>query len=267
LRVFRPGYLSRTAPGVPAKDVTFAAIDLETTGLLPPAHRVCEVAVVRFRGDGTVLDEYATLIDPQRQISPEAAEFNNITAEDREGAPTFAQVWPDLLRVLSGSVVVAHNLPFEDKFLAAELDRLGQPFPPLAGVCSMLACRAHLDGPTYKLQSVYRTATGTWISDAHTALGDCRALAVLVPWLIVKAPSPLRYYGPQPVPLRLAGDEQPGRIFPRAERLTRHADGYLGALAKRFPRTNVEYHVDPDAAQRYDDALDEITSDHAITGN
>jgi DNA polymerase III subunit epsilon len=88
---------------------------------------------------------------------------------------------------------------------------------------------------------------------------------VLIPWLIAKAPSPLRYYGPQPV--RLAGDEQPGRIFPRAERLTRHADGYLGALAKRFPRTSLGYRVDPDAAQRYDDALDEITKDHAITGN
>ena len=267
LRVFQPGYLSRTAPGVPAKDVTFAAIDLETTGLLPPTHRVCEVAAVRFRGDGIVLDEYATLIDPQRQISPDAAECNNIAVEDIKGAPTFAQVWSDLLRMLSGSVVVAHNLPFEDTFLAAELSRLDQPFPPLVGLCSMLTCRAQLDGPTYGLQSMYRTATGKWISDAHTALGDCRALAVLIPWLIAKAPIPLRYYGPQPVPLRPAGDEQPGRIFPRAERLTRHADGYLGALAKRFPRTSVEYRVDSDAAQRYDDALDEITNDHAITGN
>jgi DNA polymerase-3 subunit epsilon len=267
VRVFQPGYLSRTAPGVAAKDMTFAAIDLETTGLQPPAHRVCEVAVVRFRGDGTVLEEYATLVDPERRISPGAAECNNIAIEDVKGAPTFAQVWPDLLRMLSGSVIVAHNLLFEDKFLAAELSRLGQPFPPLAGVCSMVTCRAQLDGPAYGLQSVYRTATGQWINGAHTALGDCRALAVLIPWLIAEAPAPLRYYGPQPVTLRSAGDGQPGRIFPRAERLTRHADGYLGALARRFPRTSVEYRVDPGAAQRYDDALDEITADHAVTGD
>lgn len=267
LRVFEPGYLSRTAPGIPAKDVTFAAIDFETTGLQPPVHRVCEVAVVRFRGDGTVLDEYATLVDPERTISPAAAERNNISNEDVNGAPTFAQVWPDLLRMLSGSVVVAHNLVFEDKFLAAELSRLGQPFPPLAGVCSMVTCRAQLDGPAYGMQSVYRTATGQWISDSHASLGGCRALAVLVPWLIAEAPNPLRYYGPQPVALRPADDGQRGRIFPRAERLTRHADGYLGALAERFPRTGVEYRVDPEAAQRYDDALDEITADHAINGN
>lgn len=265
LRLFEPGYLSRRPGGVAAEKITFAALDLETTGLDPRRQRICEVAVVRFTADGTIVEEYATLVDPQRTISTDATDVHHIEEDEIEGAPTFAEIYPDLLRMLEGCVVVAHNLLFEDKFLAAEIEWAGHPLPHLPGVCSMVATRAQLDGPTYALQSVYRTATGSWAGDAHTALGDCRALATLVPWLLHSSPTPLTYHGPRPA--TATSDSEPGRIFPRAERLTRHADGYLGALAKRFPSTHRQYLTTADAAREYADALDEILDDHRITND
>lgn len=244
--------------------MTFAALDVETTGLDPRRGRVCEVAIVRFRGDGTFLDEYATLIDPGRPIR--GTDVHGITAEDVAGAPTFPEAAPDILRLLSGCVVVAHNLTFEDGFLAAELDWAGyHPRPALAGLCTLVACRAQLDGPSYKLMSLYRTVTGQWVPDAHTALGDGRALAVLVPWLLANAPAPLRYYGPLPHP-RSGVLAAPGRIAPRAARLSQGADGYLGALAKRFPATRADHPVDPVAERAYAAALDEVIADQRITG-
>jgi DNA polymerase III epsilon subunit-like protein len=242
----------------------FAALDLETTGLDPYVDdRVCEVAVVRFRADGTIVDEYATLIDPQRSV--DATEHHGITDDDIADAPTFGEAWPDISRMLTGSVVVAHNLLFDDKFLSAELRRLGHPLPNFAGLCSAVTCRSQLDGPSYALQSLYRTATSEWIEDSHTALGDARALAILVQWLLVNAPTPLRLTGPA-VSEADARATTPGRIVPRATRLSRNADGYLGAIARRFP-LGADHPVDLDGARQYRAALDEIVADHRITGN
>ena len=43
-----------------------------------------------------------------------------------------------LLAFCQGSVPVVHNLPFEERFLAHELARLGLRVPPLPGVCGQL---------------------------------------------------------------------------------------------------------------------------------
>jgi hypothetical protein len=137
LNLFDPVYLTRRPSNWAAVTPLYAAFDLETTGLNAGSDRVCEVAVVRFRADGTVIDEYASLIDPQQQIR--ASEHHGISDADVTGAPTFSEAWPDIHRMLAGSVVVAHNLPFEDKFLAAELVRAGQLRPDLVGICSAVS--------------------------------------------------------------------------------------------------------------------------------
>jgi DNA polymerase III epsilon subunit-like protein len=218
---------------------------------------------VRFLADGTVIDEYATLIDPQGPVR--ASELHGITDEDVAGAPTFGEAWPDINRMLTGSVVVAHNLLFDDRFLSAELARTGQAMPHLVGLCSAVACRSQLEGPSYALQSLYRTATSEWIEDAHTALGDCRAVATLMQWLLSNAPVPLWLAGPAPSEAGTPSSK-PGRIIPRATRLSRNADGYLGAIARRFP-LGVDHPVNPEGARRYGAALDEIVADLRITGD
>lgn len=264
LRLFEPGYLHRHQTGMLASELTFAALDFETTDLDPRNERVCEVGVVRFCGDGTVLDEYATLVDPERRISDDAYERNEITPELVEGAPVFGSIVDDLLGMLQGSVVVAHNLPFEDSFLRAELRRCDR-MTRLPGLCSLVTSRSQLDGPSYKLLSLYKTATGDWPPDGHTALGGARTLAVLIPWLIANCPSPLYYSGPAPVaswqPL-----PAPSRIAPRAAKLSRRTDGYLGALASRFPATAARHLVEPVALQAYIRRLDQALSDDSITG-
>ena len=63
--MFIYGALTRGAD-VDPRALTFAVLDVETTGLHPNrGARVCEIAVVRMRGDGEVLDEYATRVFPE----------------------------------------------------------------------------------------------------------------------------------------------------------------------------------------------------------
>jgi DNA polymerase-3 subunit epsilon len=55
--------LTRRAAGPDGRGVVFTAVDLETTGL-SNSDRIVELAAVVFRGDGEILDEYATLVNP-----------------------------------------------------------------------------------------------------------------------------------------------------------------------------------------------------------
>jgi DNA polymerase-3 subunit epsilon len=197
LSCFDAGSLTRLRRrGVDVRSLVFAALDLETTGLDPGADRICELAVVRFRADGEVLDEYATLLDPQRPM--DATPIHGIAAEHVRGAPTFAEVAPELERLLAGTVVVAHHLAFEDAFLAAEFRRAGRPAPRWPGLCTLVTARSQLDGSGFGLAALHSSLTATPIDAAHTALGDSRATAEVLAALLAQAPRPLRYRGPRP---------------------------------------------------------------------
>ena len=198
LSQFSPAYLTRDGGREPlARDMLYASVDLETTGLDPRSDRICEIAIVRFRGDGRIESEYSTLINPQRKLA--ATHIHGLTEQDVADAPTFAQVAGEIAHHLSGAVIVAHNLEFEDRFMAAEFKRAKYPAPRWPGLCTMVTVRAHMDGRTYKLAPVYRTMTGQWPREQHAALGDARSAAIVLHRLIETAPAPMRYYGPQPV--------------------------------------------------------------------
>src|SRR3990170_8268659 len=74
-----------------ANAVEFAVVDVETTGLYPGGHdRILEISIVRTRWTGEVLDEYVTLVNPQRDVGPTS--IHGITARDVVSAPPFEEV-------------------------------------------------------------------------------------------------------------------------------------------------------------------------------
>ena len=95
----------------PAPVQGFAAIDMETTGLSPRIDRVVEIAVIQLDRGLSPCGEFATLINPGRDIG--ATHIHRITARDVVGAPRFEQVAPMLLDLLRGRVIVAHNVQFD----------------------------------------------------------------------------------------------------------------------------------------------------------
>lgn len=103
-------------------DVEFAALDFETTGLDARKERVIEVAVVRGRV-GQTPRMWSTLIDPGGPVG--ATHIHGISGAMVAGQPSYAQVWPQLARELSGAVLVAHNAAFDIGFMEAECGRAG----------------------------------------------------------------------------------------------------------------------------------------------
>jgi DNA polymerase III subunit epsilon len=166
--------------------VPFAVLDLETTGFSPRlGDRVAEVAVVLVDDAGRVEDEWCTLVNPERDLGPQRV--HGIAAADVALAPTFERVAPDLLRLLAGRVLVAHNASFDTRFLRAELGRAGvaAAIDPLACLCTQQLAGRYLDGP--RGLAACCAAVGVVHDGVHSALGDARATAGLLGHLLALA--------------------------------------------------------------------------------
>jgi DNA polymerase III epsilon subunit-like protein len=92
-----------------------------------------EIAVVRLFADAT--KEYVTLVNPLRDVGP--AHVHGLTADDVADAPMFQEIVGDLLDVLAGSVMVAHNLRFDRDFLSAEMSSAGVFLPTVPSLCTL----------------------------------------------------------------------------------------------------------------------------------
>jgi DNA polymerase-3 subunit epsilon len=154
-----------------------AVVDVETTGFTPGPDRVIEVGVVRVDPDGTITDRWVTLVHPGRDVGPTA--IHGVTDAMVANAPTFADVAEDLLALLAGSVVVAHNAPFDGGFLAHEFAAADVAAPLLPAADTIALARwSRLDVPNFKLATCC-AALGLDNQRAHSALGDAEVTAEL----------------------------------------------------------------------------------------
>jgi DNA polymerase III subunit epsilon len=158
-------------------DMTFAVVDVETTGGRPHAgHRVTEFAAVVVRG-GVVAEVYETLVNPERSIPPFISALTHITWDMVRDKPTFAEIRHDVARALEGHVFVAHNAAFDWKFVSAEMTRTGGA--PLSGrrLCTVKLARRLLPHlPSRSLDGVAHHY-GVSIGARHRAAGDAVATA------------------------------------------------------------------------------------------
>ena len=163
----------------PIDDVTFIVFDVETTGLYPEmGDRVCEIGAMKLIGE-RVIDEFWTMVDPGRPISPGAFRINRITPEMLEGAPGMAQIMPRFLRFVGDGVLVAYNAKFDLGFLNSELSILGyEPFRGNVIDVMMLAKRLMPYAGGFSLQNV-AGLLGIRSGRGHRALEDVRVTVEL----------------------------------------------------------------------------------------
>jgi len=160
----------------------FTLLDVETTGLLPAeGHRVCEVALLRVRG-GVVEACFETLIDPQRPLDPQAFAVNGISSTILHDAPRFPAVVDTLMELIDGTVLVAHNAPFDLVFLTHELALLGRPAPLNPMLDTLSLARRLLRHQSYSLAALARDLNLP--QPTHRAMSDVLALQGLFACLV-----------------------------------------------------------------------------------
>jgi DNA polymerase III subunit epsilon len=169
---------------VPLADVPFVLLDVETTGL--DAHngdRLVEIALIR-RENGETVRRWETLINPGRAISVAAYAVNQIDAASLVEAPTFAEIADRLLQELAGTVIVAHNVPFDVEFLNVELARLGRPPLPNIMLDTLTLARQFLLHDRYSLSALSHDLG--FDRPAHRAMSDVIALSSLLDHLLAR---------------------------------------------------------------------------------
>ena len=197
------------------RETTFVVVDLETTGGRPSGDgydSITEIGAVKIRG-GEVLGEFATLVDPGRDIPPQIVALTGITSAMVFDAPKIDLVLPSFLEFSRGAVLVAHNAGFDIGFLraAAERNQLTWPRPPV--LCTVRLARRALtrdEAPTVRLSALARLF-GASTTPTHRALDDARATVDVLHALIervgnqgVHTYTELRSYLPDVTPAQRA---------------------------------------------------------------
>lgn len=237
----------------------FAIIDLETSGLEPGNARVIEVAILLMNSNGEIHEEYATLVNPGNgQVGPTF--IHHITEEAVLSAPKFEEIAGDILKRFENRIVVAHHAAFEDKFLAAEFKRAGIKLPPIPALDTLWLSRQVVELPNYKMQTVLQNY-GVEESDLHTALGDVRALAKILPSLLSSAPSILYPTSHAEFPVVAASGKQKTRVT----NLRKGEKGWINSILEKLPESGSEFTSELEA--EYLELLEQVLSDGKIIGD
>src|ERR1700730_969413 len=91
-------------------------VDTETSGGSTRNDRVIEIGAIRVENN-QVVKTFQTLIDPGCYIPKEISYLTGILPTELESAPTFRQISDQLLEIMDGAVMVAHNVRFDYAFL------------------------------------------------------------------------------------------------------------------------------------------------------
>lgn len=158
-------------------------LDTETTGL-GQRDQVVQVAVIDHTG-APLLER---LIRPGIPISADASRLHGITMDRVRDAPTFPEIYPELLALLKGRAIIAYNAGFDRRMLnqtcwSYEL----QEFPGRPWHCAMLRFAEYYGqwNPARRSFQWQRLGDacgllGIPYTGAHSALGDAQMTLRLV---------------------------------------------------------------------------------------
>jgi DNA polymerase III subunit epsilon len=136
-----------------APDAGWAVIDVETSGFRPGQARVISLAVLGLDADGRVEQSVVSLLNPG--VDPGPTHIHGLTAAMLEDQPQFADMVGDVVEVLRGRTLVAHNVAFDYAFLAAEADIAGAELPVDNVMCTVeLARRLNLGIQNLRLETL-----------------------------------------------------------------------------------------------------------------
>jgi DNA polymerase III subunit epsilon len=168
-----PSDWSSTALG----SVTFCVVDLETTGGSPGYSKVTEIGAVRVR-EGRVVDRFVTLVDPSRPIPPAVTELTGIDDAMVAGSPDIEDALARFVAFAGQDVLVAHNAPFDLRFLNYERRRLASRYFTQPWLDTLVLARRLLDGQVerHDLRTLAAWAD-TSVRPIHRALPDAEATA------------------------------------------------------------------------------------------
>jgi DNA polymerase-3 subunit epsilon len=180
-----PGQTTLDELDDPLRLTTFTVVDLETTGGSAAGDAITEIGAVKVCG-GQVLGEFQTLVNPRSSISAFVSVLTGITDSMVVAAPGIEVVLPSFLEFARGSVLVAHNAPFDVGFLRAACVATGVDWPGFSVVDTAVLARRVLtrdEVPNCKLSTLAQFFRASTVP-VHRALADAQATVDVLHGLI-----------------------------------------------------------------------------------
>jgi len=157
-----------------APDAGWAVIDVETSGFRPGSARVISLAVLALDAEGHVEQSVVSLLNPG--VDPGPTHIHGLTAEMLEDQPQFSEIAGDVVELVRGRTLVAHNVAFDYGFLTAEAELAGVALPIDSVMCTVeLARRLELGTDNLRLETL-AAHWGVTQRRAHDAFDDAVVL-------------------------------------------------------------------------------------------
>ena len=102
-------------------------LDIETTGLGPPAARITEIGALRVE-NYKVVNTFKQLVNPEVKLPSFITRLTGISDDMLWDSPTFRGIADDLEVFLDGALFIAHNVNFDYGFIKSEFERIGYKF-------------------------------------------------------------------------------------------------------------------------------------------
>lgn len=93
----------------------YIAFDVETPNWANDRMSAIGISVIE---NGCIIDEFATLINPETHFDRFNIELTGITPAMTADAPTFDELWPEIRPIFDSGLLLAHNAPFDLSVLA-----------------------------------------------------------------------------------------------------------------------------------------------------
>ena len=137
-----------------------------------------EIGAVKVQ-NGAIIDEFQTLLNPQRAIPAFITKLTGITQDMVKDAPLFEQIADDFSEFLGDAIFAAHNVNFDYGFIKAEYDRIGVRFRA-PKICTCSSMRKYYPGyRSYGLKNLC-AEFHIDLDSHHRALCDAKAAAELL---------------------------------------------------------------------------------------
>lgn len=152
----------------------YVVLDIETTGLSPIDNDIIEIAAIQIK-NGRILNKFNTLINPGYPIPPFISNLTGITNQMICTAPFIKDIIPDLVNFIGDLPIIAHNAPFDMRFISHNLKKFGLSINN--GVIDTLQVSRQLypHFESHKL-SVVANKLGVNVINAHRAMADVKIL-------------------------------------------------------------------------------------------
>lgn len=151
---------------------TFICLDCEATGLAIESEEIIEIAVVKFTFD-EILEQFETLVDPDRPIPPESTAVHHITDAMVKGKPKIADVLPKVFEMIGNYPIMGHNIGFDLSLIMASAKKrdISCPINMQNSIDTVRLGRLYAESPSNKLEDL-RKHFNIPEEGAHRAMND-----------------------------------------------------------------------------------------------